>query len=78
MLSRNTARTLRSCEVLVQDFIRQRTFAGTGHTGNTGHNAKWNIYINIFRLFSLAPLIVMYPVGFLRSDGTGIFFLPLK
>ena len=31
-----------------------------------------------FRLFSFAPLIVRYPVGFLRSSGTGICILPLR
>ena len=31
-----------------------------------------------FKLFSLAPLIVRKPVGFLRSFGTGIWILPLR
>ena len=31
-----------------------------------------------FRLFSAAPRTVIQPVGFLRSDGTGILSLPLK
>ena len=37
------------------------------------------IFTSIFlRLFSLAPLTVKKPVGFLRSDGTGILILPLR
>ena len=31
-----------------------------------------------FRLFSAAPRTVSHPVGLRRSDGTGIFNLPLK
>ena len=31
-----------------------------------------------FRLFSLAPLIVIYPLGLRLSCGTGIFILPLR
>ena len=31
-----------------------------------------------FRLFSAAPTTFSQPVGFLRTEGTGIFFAPLK
>ena len=42
-------------------------------------NTPSGISTSIFlRLFSLAPLTVIQPVGFLRFAGTGILILPLR
>ena len=48
MISGDTSRTVQSlCKVLVQYLICQWTLSRSGYSGNTGHDAQWNIHINI-------------------------------
>ena len=42
-----------SCQVLVEDLIHQRAFAGSGHTGNAGHHAQRDLHIYIFQIIFL-------------------------
>ena len=40
-------------QFFVKDFVYKRTLTRTGNTCHTGHNSKWNVYINIFQVILL-------------------------
>ena len=42
-----------SCQMLIEDLIHQRTFAGAGHTGDAGHHAQRDFHIYIFQIIFL-------------------------
>lgn len=38
------------CQILIENFIDQRGFAGTGDTRNTGECAQRNLHLNVFQI----------------------------